>query len=293
MLKSEKMKKEWYIPFLFLLPAIVLLCIFRIYPIFSTFIESLYINNLNSRTREFVGLLNYYRILKDPIFWQSLKVTIEFNLLNIPIQVSLALVVAVIFNKEVRGISVFRSIVMIPIAVSPVVSATLWKTMMEYNGGIINGLLSLLNVPRQEFFLSQEQALWSIIIVTCWRGIPYLMIFWLAGLQEIPNTLIEQASIDGAGPIRTFFNITLPLLQRVFAFILITSTILNLILFAPVWLITRGGPELSTNLLMYETYRRGLVYGDVGGAAVMLGILVLFVAFVIGMEFLVLKKNDY
>lgn len=286
-----KIKRELLAPYLLLFPAIALLIIFRVYPMFSTIIESLYTNNLTANAREFVGIANFQRVLKDPIFWISLKVTFIFNLINIPIQTILALAVAVVLNLRVRGISIFRSIVMIPIAVSPVVSTTLWKTMMDYNAGVLNGLLAIVGVPRQEFFLVKEQALWSIVIVTAWKGIPYMMIFFLAGLQEIPISLLEAAEIDGANCWQSFTKVTLPLLRRVFAFVLVTDTILNLILFAPIWLITRGGPQLSTNLIMYETYRRGLVYGDLGAASAMLIVVILVVAIVLGLEFLVLRSN--
>ena len=286
-----KIKRELLAPYFLLFPAITLLLIFRVYPMFSTIIESFYTNNLTANAREFVGIANFQRVLSDPIFWISLKVTFIFNVINIPLQTILALVVAVILNSRVRGISIFRSIVMIPIAVSPVVSTTLWKTMLDYNAGVVNGLLALVNIPRQEFFLVKEQALWSIVIVTAWKGIPYMMIFFLAGLQEIPVSLLEAAEIDGANRWQSFTKVTLPLLKRVFAFVLVTDTILNLILFAPIWLITRGGPQLSTNLIMYETYRRGLVYADLGGASAMLIVVILIVAIVLGIQFLVLRSN--
>ncbi|MBT3670280.1 MAG: sugar ABC transporter permease [Chloroflexi bacterium] len=287
-----KIKQKNLAPYLLLLPALALLLVFRIYPMISTVIESFYTNNLTADAREFVGFANFTRVLSDQIFWKSLKVTFVFNLINIPIQVFLALVVAVILNSRARGISLFRSIVMIPIAVSPVVSTTLWKTMMDYNAGVLNGLLALVGIPRQEFFLVKEQALWSIVIVTAWKGIPYMMIFFLAGLQEIPVAVLEAAKIDGASSWQSFFKITLPLLKRVFAFVLVTDTILNLILFAPIWLITKGGPQLSTNLIMYETYRRGMVYGDLGGSSAMLIVVILIVAIVLGLQFLALRTDD-
>ena len=290
--KYMKIKQKKLAPYLLLLPALALLLVFRIYPMISTVIESFYTNNLTADAREFVGFANFTRVLSDQIFWKSLKVTFVFNLINIPIQVFLALVVAVILNSRARGISLFRSIVMIPIAVSPVVSTTLWKTMMDYNAGVLNGLLALVGIPRQEFFLVKEQALWSIVIVTAWKGIPYMMIFFLAGLQEIPVAVLEAAKIDGASSWQSFFKITLPLLKRVFAFVLVTDTILNLILFAPIWLITKGGPQLSTNLIMYETYRRGMVYGDLGGSSAMLIVVILIVAIVLGLQFLALRTDD-
>ena len=288
----KKLRSEHFAAYLLLLPAIALLVVFRVYPMISTIVESLYSNNLTANLRAYVGLANFKRVLGDPIFLKSMQVTLIFNLINIPFQTFSALAVAVVLNNRARGISIVRSIVMIPIAISPVVSTTLWKTMMDYNAGVINGLLALINVPRQEFFLVKEQALMSIIIVTAWKGIPYMMIFFLAGLQEIPTAILEAAKVDGANAWQSFFKVTLPLLRRVFAFVLVTDTILNLILFAPIWLITRGGPELSTNLIMYETYRRGLVYADLGGASAMLIVVILVVAIVLGAQFLMLRLSS-
>jgi ABC-type sugar transport system permease subunit len=285
------MRRDRFIPFLFLLPALGLLVAFRVYPMVSTLTESLFMHNLNVTMRKFVGLANFKRMLADPVLWQSLKVTLIFNLSIVPIQTTLSLILALIANQRVRGIAIFRSIFIIPIAISPVVSTTIWKLMLDKNAGVINGLLSLVDIARQDFFISKDQALWSIMLVSSWRGIPFLMLFWLAGLQEIPKVLLEQAAIDGANRWQSFFHVTLPLLKRVFAFIIVSGTILNLILFAPIWMITRGGPQMSTNLIMYETYRRGMVYGDLGGASAMLIILLVVVIIIVGVEFLFLRTE--
>jgi len=285
------MKRDRLIPYLFLLPALGLLVAFRVYPMISTLTESMFMHNLNITARKFVGLANFKRMLADPVLWQSLKVTLIFNLSIVPIQTTLSLILALIANQRVRGISFFRSIFIIPIAISPVVSTTVWKLMLDKNAGVVNGLLSLIGIARQSFFISKEQALMSVMLVSSWRGIPFLMLFWLSGLQDISRELLEQAAIDGANRWQSFVRVTLPLLKRTFAFILVSGTIFNLILFAPVWMLTRGGPQMSTNLIMYETYRRGMVYGDLGGASTMLIILLLVVSIIVGIEFLFLRTE--
>ena len=118
------------------------------------------------------------------------------------------------------------------------------------------------------------------------------MIIYLAGLQGIPQALFEAAAIDGANAWQSFRYITLPLLRRIIAFVLISDTVVNLFLFAPVWILTRGGPQLSTNLLMYDAYRRGFVWGDMGGSAAMMMILLVIAAITVAVEFLLFRSRE-
>ena len=124
-----------------------------------------------------------------------------------------------------------------------------------------------------------------------WIGVPYWSLFFLAGLQGISSDVLESARVDGAGSLRTFISIKLPLLRRVIAFVLVTDTVVNFTLFAPVYLLTRGGPQLSTHLVMYEAYRRGLVYGDIGIASAIICVLLIIVVLVVALEFLILRPR--
>lgn len=284
--------RERWIPYLFLLPAILLIVIFNLFPTIATLYESLHANSLISGGRIFVGLENFQRIFNDPVFWKSLRVTLVFSLLVNPIQILLALGLAVLANQKVRGITLFRSIYLLPVAISINVTTVVWGLMLDSNSGVINGILSLMGVPRQPFLTAPSHALWSIIILATWKGVPYWALFFLAGLQGIPESVIEAAKIDGANRLQIFQWVTFPLLRGVTIFVLVADTVSNFLLFAPILLLTQGGPQLSTNLIMYETYRRGFVYGDLGAASAMLWVMLLIVFAVIAFEFTLLRERS-
>ena len=280
------------IPYLFLLPALLLLIVFNLVPTIATLVESTFIMSLRSGHRVFAGFANYERIFSDPIFWKSFEVTTIFSLLVNPIQIALALALAVLINQRLPGIGVFRSIYLLPIAVSLNVTAIVWGLMLDQNSGMINGILVQFGLPRQPFLHSVDQALWSIIVIASWIGVPLWSLFLLAGLQNISPTVLEAAKIDGANAWQSFTKITLPLLRRVLAFVLVADTVANFLMFAPILLLTSGGPRLSTNLIMYETYRRGFLYGDLGASSAMLSVMLIIVFVIIGVELYVLRGQD-
>lgn len=284
--------RERLIPYLFLLPALALILVFNLFPTIATLYESLHANSLISGGRIFVGLENFQRVFNDPVFWKSLRVTVIFSLLVNPIQIALALALAVLANQKVKGITIFRSIYLLPVAISINVTTVVWGLMLDSNSGVINGILSLFGIPAQPFLTAPSHALWSIIILATWKGVPLWSLFFLAGLQGISESVIEAAKIDGATRGQIFRWVTFPLLRGVLIFVLVADTVANFLLFAPVLLLTQGGPQLSTNLIMYETYRRGFVYGDLGASAAMLWVMLLIVFAVIGFEFTLLRERD-
>lgn len=279
-------------PYLFLLPAVMLLLVFNLYPTLATLNESLHVKSFINNERIFVGLENFERIFRDPVFWKSVQVTLWFSILVNPIQIALALLLALLANQKVRGISVFRSIYLLPVAVSINVTTVVWGLMLDSDSGLINGILAILDIPKQPFLTAPSHALWSIIILATWKGVPLWALFFLAGLQGIPESVVEAAKIDGANRRQIFTMITLPLLRGVLLFVLIADTVANFLLFAPVQLLTEGGPQLSTNLIMYETYRRGFVYNDLFTSAAMLLVMLVFVLMVILLQAFALRRRD-
>lgn len=280
------------VPYLFLFPAVLLLLVFNLYPTLATLNESLHVKSFINNERIFVGLENFERIFRDPVFWKSVQVTLWFSILVNPIQIVLALLLALLANQKVRGISVFRSIYLLPVAVSINVTTVVWGLMLDSDSGLINGLLATLDIPKQPFLTAPSHALWSIIILATWKGVPLWALFFLAGLQGIPESIVEAAKIDGANRRQIFTMITLPLLRGVLLFVLIADTVANFLLFAPVQLLTEGGPQLSTNLIMYETYRRGFVYNDLFTSAAMLLVMLVFVLAVILLQAFALRRRD-
>lgn len=283
--------REAWVPYAFLVPAMLLLFAFRLIPAVSGFREAFYFRGPAAGTSEFVGLENFAYLWSDPSFWNSLRVTLIFNLVTNPLQVVLALGLALVANLRLRGISLFRSLYLFPVAVSFNVAAAVWALMLDTNSGLLNGLLVRLGIPPQPFLTSSSLALWSVVAVVTWKAVPFWMLFFLAGLQRIPASVLEAAAVDGATALQTFRDVTLPLLRRMILFVLVADTVGNFLLFTPIFLLTQGGPAESTSVLMWETYRRGLLWGDLGAAAAMACILLVIVSLVIALQALLLRER--
>ena len=261
-------------PSMLLLPALVLLVAFRVGPAFVGLSESLFSTKFGPDHGEFVGLANFARLFSDPVFQQSLRVTLLFNVVVNPLQTLLAFGLALLLNQRLPGITALRTIMLIPIAISLNISSAIWLIMYD-PGGLFNGMLTSLGLPAQPFLLDPGQALWSIAALASWVGVPLWSLFFLAGLQGISADVDEAATVDGAGRWQRLRFITVPLLKPVFVFVLASATVANFLLFVPVLLMTQGGPQLSTNLLMHEAYRRGLVFGDTGLGSAMVVLLMI------------------
>ena len=286
-------RSERYAPFLFLAPALLLLLAWRYFPIVWGLRESFYTNALNFNAgREFVGLDNFRWLLDDPTFWKSLEVTMVFNVIVNPLQTTLAFLLALFINRSIRGIGLFRTVLLLPIAISINISALAWGLALNADYGLVNGLLEAVGLERQLFLRSVDQAMPTMIGIVSWIGVPLWTLFFLAGLQNIPQDVLEAARLDGANRLQVLWQIVVPLLRRIIAFVLVSTTVANLTLFAPPYLLTRGGPQESTNLLLYEAWQRGFVYSDLGASAAMTMILLGITAIVVAFEFLLLRPAD-
>ncbi len=286
-------RESWPAAYLLLAPALIGLAVFRLYPIALAAWGSLHTTTFGSGAqRVFVGLDNYQYLFENPVFWDSLWVTLKLNLVINPVQIVLALLLAVLANHRIRGITFYRTIFFIPIGISVPIAALIWQMMLDPNSGLLNALLSAVGLPRQPFLTSADQALWSVIAIASWKGVSFWMVFLLGGLQAIPGEVHEAAMLDGASAARRFFQITLPLLKRTILFVLVTDTAINLLLFAPIYLLTRGGPELSTNVLMYEAFKTGFVFTDMGLALAMVMVLLGLVLLVVAAEFRLLQTRE-
>ena len=286
---SKRVLFQRAIPYILLAPCLVFLFCFKFLPIVVSFRESflspLYLGH------NFVGLSHYSDLFTDPTFWNSLKVTFLFNLIIIPFQITISLILALLVNLKLRGIGLFRSVFFFPVAVSMTITTVLWGLMLNPQSGLLNAILKVFMIPEQPFLSSSNQALFSIIILCSWKGVGYWMIFLLAGLENIPQEVYEASVIDGANQIQTFFRITLPLLKRAITFVVVADTVINFLLFAPIYLLTRGGPTGSTNLLMFEAYSNAFVYANMNRAAAITSVLLVIAAIIAVIEFKILKPE--
>jgi multiple sugar transport system permease protein len=289
-----RIKEDHRSAFLFLLPVLAGLLLFRLYPIGRAVVESLFTTVIGGgrQTKMYIGVGNYLDLFADPVFWNSFWVTVKFNVIVNPLQILLALVLAILLTREKPGAGTLRSIYMVPIGMSISVASVIWQIMLNPNQGIANGFLSWLGIAQQPFFTSASQALWCIILLTSWKGVAFWMIFIIAGLQDISKNLYEAADIDGTNFMQKTMHITIPLLRRVLLFVLVADTSVNFILFAPMYIITGGGPQETTNVLMYEAYRSGFIYGDFGRSMAIVTILLATLLLVVGVQFRLLGREE-
>jgi ABC-type sugar transport system permease subunit len=256
-----------------LLPALIIIAAVTIYPLVRSLWISLHAWNL-TRPKEghpFVGLANYNYILHDPTFWQSLRITIIFVVAAVILEIILAIGIALLLNREFRGRTFVRMLCLLPWAVPSVVNGIMWKWILNPSYGALNGLLYSLHLIDQYIIWlgSPGLALASVVWADIWKEVPFIMLLILAALQTIPKELYEAARVDGANPIQSFFNITLPLIQPVLFVAVALRTIWALKSFDLIYTLTAGGPSNSTSVLGYYTYLKTFVSLQLGrGAAV-------------------------
>jgi len=257
----------------FVIPALSFLLLFKIWPIGVSFIESLTMTSFTGK-KTFVGFENYTYLFKyDPVFWNSFWVTIVYSVIVNPLIVISSLLMALLLNGSHFFTRFFRTVFFLPTAISFAVVSVIWMIVLDPYYGLANSFLTLFGLKPQPFFSSTAQALWGLIMLNVWRSSGYWMMYFLAGLQNIPEALYEAAEIDGASTLQKTFRITLPLLTRTMSFVLVANTAFNFLSFAPVYIITKGGPIGSTNLLMYESYKSAFVNLDMGRASAITSIL--------------------
>jgi len=279
--------------YLLALPAVVALLYLRVIPAVDALWESFHQRSLFDQTQKmFVGLENYvFLFTQSPTFLQSVKVTLLFVVLTVAVQTVVALALAVLFTQKGWGMSFWRTLVFLPITIPTAVSAVVWGTAFR-GDGIINGFLLRLGLDPQPFLASSSQALWSITILASWIGVGYWMVFLIAGLKDIPDEVKEAASLDGAGAFRTFFSITLPLLRRPLAFVVVANTVANFLQFVPAAILTQGGPQDSTRFVMYEIYTQAYVQGDVSLADTQIVLVLCVLLAIVAGQFRLLKAKD-
>jgi multiple sugar transport system permease protein len=278
-------------PYLFVAPALAGLLLFKLYPILVGLGASLFDYEAISGRRTWIGLGNYRELLADPLFWRACWNTFLFNAVVTPVQVVLALGLAVLVNRRLPGMVVFRSIFFVPAVVSLVVASIIWDLMYNPDNGLVNSLLAVVGVPPQPFLVSARQAMGAVIAMVTWKGVGYWMVIFLAGLQAIPVVFREAAILDGASAWQFFRRVTLPLLMRTILFVVIADTTINFLLFAPVYVMTQGGPSDATTVLMFEIYRNAFVYFRLGYASAVSTVLLAVMLVVVLVQFRLLRAR--
>ncbi|MFD1056762.1 carbohydrate ABC transporter permease [Terrabacter terrigena] len=264
---------------LMLAPAAVLLVTFLLVPIGLTF--GLAFTNarlISPRPAEFIGVDNFVRLFEDETFWKSLRNTILFAAVIVPVQSACALGLALLVNVKMRGVNFFRTIYFLPVVTSMVVVSMLWLFMYQKNG-LINQVLLKFGIEGPDWLGDPKTALLAIILMSAWQAMGFHMVIWLSGLQTIPGDLYEAAELDGAGTWEKFRYVTWPGLRATRTFILITITISAFALFTQVNIMTQGGPLDSTSTVVLMAVRTGFQQQQTGYAsAISLAFFVLVLA---------------
>ena len=271
--------KNIFVALAFLAPALLAVACLRIWPALLSVHESLLVPRATT-----YSFGNYIYIFGDPIFQSSVWTTLFFSIVVNPLQIAAALGLAILLNNKMRGTGFWRTLVLLPVAIPASVSAVVWAAALRPDG-LANALLGIFGIGPQPFLTSPAQALACIILVTSWIGVGYWMTILLAGLQDIPKSLYEAARIDGMNRWQQFTNVTLPQLRRPLTFVLVADTVSNFLVFAPVQILTRGGPQRSTNLIMHEIYNRAFAAGDKSSAYAATVVLILLMLTIVALQF--------
>lgn len=259
--------KNKVLPYLLVTPQIIITLVFFIWPASQALYWSVLRQDPFGLSSKFIGLANFVSLFDDPIYLQSLKVTVTFSLAVTAIAMSIALVLAVMADRAIRSATTYKTLIIWPYAVAPVVAAVLWYFLFNPTVGMIAFFLKTLGY-NWNHSLNGNQALILVIIAAAWREISYNFLFFLAGLQAIPASFIEAAAIDGASPAKRFWSIAFPLLSPTVFFLIVMNIVYAFFdTFGVIHAITEGGPNQATNIMVYKVFRDGFINLDLGGSA--------------------------
>jgi ABC-type sugar transport system permease subunit len=253
------------IPYLFVLPNVLVVAAFAIYPLVMNVWTSLTDGAI--RRSRFVGVENYERMLTDPGFISSLQNTIFYTVLLVPVTVALSLLVAVGMNRVMPLKKTIRAAFLLPYLLSWSVSGLVWRQMYSTDNGIINTALGAIGLPTSGWLLDPHMTIVSLAIVGIWAGLGYYMMIYLAGLQTIPSSLYEAARLDGAGAVQQFRFVTLPALRPITSLIVILAVIASFRVFEQIYVMTGGGPGRASFVLVLYVYIKAFTEFSLGYAA--------------------------
>lgn len=279
------------LPYLLLAPQIVLTIVFFFWPASQALYQSVLREDPFGLKSGFVGLANFQAILSNPDYLHSLKVTMIFSLATALLSMALALLLATSADRVVRGRNIYRTLLIWPYAVAPAVAGMLWLFMFNPAMGTFAYILRR-NGFVWDPLLNGNQAMWLVIVAAAWKQISYNFLFFVAGLQAIPKSLIEAAAIDGARGSKRFWTIVFPLLAPTTFFLLVVNTVYAFFdTFGIIHAVTGGGPAKATETLVYKVYNDGFVNLDLGSSAAQSVILMIIVVALTAFQFRFVEKR--
>ncbi len=283
-------KRRWHYAYLFISPPLILFGIFRILPSIQTLVLSFYKVNLVAGKYKLVGLKNFLMLLEETDFLRAIANTFIYTVYIVVFSVFLGMVLASMFSSKMKLGSLFKAIYFVPFITSTVAAAVVWSYIYDPMFGLFNMILKLLGMPTRSWIASSKDALMSVIIFSIWKYLGYNIVIFVAGLQNIPDTFYEAATIDGAGPLVKFFRITVPLLAPTIIFAVIYNTILSLKVFDQVFVLTAGGPAKASTVVVLEIYEMAFLHYRFGYSASMAFVLFLMVMIITFVQFKISRR---
>jgi sn-glycerol 3-phosphate transport system permease protein len=282
---------ERWLPYLLVAPQIVITLVFFFWPSGQAIWQSVLLEDAFGGNSKFVFLDNFYHLFQDEAYYTSARLTLVFSFLVAAIGLGLSLLLAVMADRIVRGATGYKALLVWPYAVAPAVAGVLWGFLFNPSVGIVAWMLKGVGIDFN-YVSNGNQALMLVVIAAVWNQISYNFLFFLAGLQSIPKSLIEAAAIDGAGPGRRFWDIVFPLLSPTGFFLLVVNIIYAFFgTFGVVDSLTKGGPGQSTTILVFKVYNDGFRGQDLGGSSAQSVILMLVVVVLTVVQFRFIERR--
>ncbi len=283
--------KGWGLPALLLAPQLLIVLIFFYWPSVQAISSSFFLEDAFGQGAEFVGLENFERLFADSDYANSFGITVVFSLLVTVIGLSVSLVLAWFADRAIKARYVFRTMLIIPYAVSAAVAAVLWSFLFAPSVGVVAHWLIKRGLDWN-YLVNANHAMALIVMTAVWKQISYNFIFFLAGLQAIPRSMFEASAIDGAGPFKTFFYVTLPLLSPTAFFLLVVNVVYAFFdTFGIIDASTGGGPGTSTSILVYKVYNDGFKSLDLGSSSAQSVILMALVVLLTIVQFRFIERR--
>lgn len=288
---TSRTRNEFIWGWMFILPTMIGLIVLNIIPIIQTIYQSFFKTGDFGKGNTFVGLDNYTKLFGDSQVWQALINTLKYAVVEVPFSIAIALILAVLLNRKMRGRSVYRTIFFLPMVAAPAAVAMVWRWLYNSDFGLINNVFHI----DVNWVSNPKLAVYSIAIIGIWSVIGYNMVLFLSGLQEVPHDYYEAAEIDGAGPVKQFFSITMPLISPTIFFVMVTRIIAAFQVFDLIFMvIDKSNPALEkTQSLVYLFYRYSFTEKNLGYGSTIVVLLLAVIMVITVFQMIAQKKWVY
>lgn len=280
-----------FTPWLLMTPQLIIVGVFFFWPALQAVEQAFYVEDAFGLSRQFAGLGNFVAVLTSPEYYSAVWTTVVFSLAVALGAMAIALLLAVLADRVIKGDNAYKTLLIWPYAVAPAVAGVLWLFLFDPTLGLVSAGLKALGIGW-DHNLDGRQALLLVILASIWKQMSYNFVFFLAGLQAIPRSLLEAAAIDGAGPWRRFWTVTFPLLSPTSFFLLVMNSVYAFFdTFGTIDTVTGGGPGGATTTLVYKVYQDGFVGQDLGASAAQSVLLMILVGLLTLIQFRFVERR--